>query len=318
MNFIVIDSDSNLRKKLKSENEIKKLLDTSKDRVCFLDNSALSDAKYELSSIYNVSGFDRLVFITSFSSGVMAYHRNIFVNNKDFKKLTISAVDLENNVYQDQIINELNSVLAGEKILYNILIDSSNTLALTSKECHKVVNTKKRFSVISKNRPLAKKVSNLLGKLLSDWQVIFTEEPNNETYDDSNMVILVGEKLDDFSYEAPKSGMGKYLVWFNVNKLGYDEVYLSNIKFSIKEVLIDLGWNIHLNSDVFISNITYEEIRANILTESNSISSFIGNEQFVMWDKFGLPATNTQQNEESTQRFLDRICCFKMISGRAL
>lgn len=317
MNFVIVDSDSKLRTRFKNEKEIKKLLDITEGRVFFLDHTALGENEYKLSSVFNVSNYDRLVFITSFSSGLMAYHHDLFVNNIEFKKLTISIVDLENDVYQEQIVNEINSALAGEKILYNVLFDSSGTLATTSIECKKTVSSKKRLSIISKNRNLAKTATSLLGKLLNDWRVVFTENPDYETYDDSNMVLLIGDKIDDFSYEAPKSGMGKYMIWFNVNKLGYDEAYLSEVKYSIKEFLVDFGWNIHLNSDVFISNLIYEEIKVDVLTNIYSISSLVGNEKFVIWDKFGLPTTDTQQDEKSIRDFLDRICCFETISKKA-
>lgn len=317
MNFVVIDSDSKLRARFKKEEEINKLLNISEGKVLFLDNIDLDKTDYKLSSSFDVSCFDRLVFITSFSSGVMAYHRRIFVNNKEFRKLTITIVDIENDVYQEQVVSELNSLLAGERILYNILFDSSDTLDSTSKECEKAVNTQKRLCIISKNRNLAKTVASLFGKLLKDWLVVFTDNPDTETYDESNMILLAGDKIEDFCYEAPKTGMGKYIIWYNINGFGCDETYLSELKYSIKEFIVDFGWNIHLDTDVFISNIIYEEIKVDVITKAYSISSLVGNEKFVMWDEFGLPTTDTQQDETSIQSFFDRICFFEVISKRA-
>ena len=317
MNFVVIDSDSKLRTKFKSKEEIKRLLDDSDCQVYQLETDELSKCEYKLNSVFELSDCNRLVFITSFSNGVMGYHRKLFVNNTEFQKLTITIVDAENDIYQDQIISELNSILTGKKLLYNVLADTSDTLLLTSKECKKKINTQKRLSIVSKNMDLAKKTSELFLKLLDEWQVIFTNNPDNETYDDSNMVILIGEQISDFDFEAPKSGMGKYFVWYNANKLGYNDTYVSDIKFSVRERLIDAGWNINSSMDIYVSNIIYEVFNVNILTNACSFSSLIGNENFVMWDKFGLPLICSQQNDNKIYEFINRICCFEKISKQA-
>ncbi len=317
MNFVVIDSDSKLRSQFKNEEELKKLLGDTKCKVYYLENSKLSKSEYKLSSAFDVHEFDRLIFITSFPSGIMSYHRKLFINNSEFKKLTITIVNTEDEVYQEQIVNELDSILADEKVLYNILLDSCDTMSLTAKECKKKVNTQKLLTVVSKKRNLAKMTAEIFGKLLSKWQVNFTDNPDDEIYDDSNLVLLVGEQTEDFNFKAPKSGMGKYLVWYNVNKLGYDDAYLSDIKYSIKECLLDLGWNIHYNCDIYLSNIIYEDISVNILTKTCSISSLVGNKNFVMWDRFGLPLTNSQQDDSEILGFINRICCFETILKRA-
>lgn len=316
MNFVVIDSDSKLRAKLNNENKVKELLEDTECKVYFLEIDKLSENDYKLASLFDLTGYNRIIFIASFTSGVMSYHRKLFVNNKEFIKLTITITDTENDVYQDQIINELNGILAGEKLLYNIILDDSDDFSSTAKECRKAVNTQKRFAVISKNRELAKKATELLAELLPEWQVIMTENPGEETYDDSHMVLLAGVQPEDFAYEPPKSGMGKYLVWCNTDELGYDDASISAIKYSVKESLLDLGWNIRLNNNIFISNIIYEDFLVNVLSGNYTASSLIGNDHFAMWDRFGLPVTNSHQDDAVIREFLDRVCCFTSIAKR--
>lgn len=306
MFLVVVDSDCKIlfKEKLKIEQMLKDFQLT----VIYLDD--LVD--YDLNEYAQDGKYERCILLTKLQNGIMKYHKELLQKKTYFKCWTISILDVENKYYESQFISQIDSVFFKTNQKYHIVFDESISLKNTVEDCTRVLPEKSTYLIISNNLVLAEKVKKIISGYLPEWSVICNDN-NSYEYEDASATLVVGEEKNDFLVPPPKYAKSKVSMWLNV-PLGQSVSKIKETKTNIGIKMNELDWNIaDYNKYISFSNILFENFYLEIKSGIMSYLALSKNDDFVMWDKYGLPLDSSAYTEKAIEEFLNNACCFKDI-----
>ncbi len=297
MNVLIVDS--NYKGLLPQEEVLKKMVDPQCS-VSYL--SASSPPVLETGC--------RGILISNMTYGVKAYQRELILSNPQVRCWVIVALDIQFASEQDQLVDSVNTALADCKAPYCLLFDDSKTLAKTAGICALPVNLKKKCLVVSASQSLAQKCRDVISMYLEGWEVVAASENAEQQYGNADIILAVGEKESDYCLPAPKYGMGKQFAWIGKEFEGADK------RDMIYRTLTKAGWNLCSARNVYSGSLDFEEYSWQFTHQEISISTLKSDENFAIWDIYGLPLLNRDYTEPVIRSFLERMCCFGDLTER--
>lgn len=298
MNVIIIDSDC--KRYFPQADYIKMLL---KDPQCIV---------YYLDPMQPLQVEDncRCVLITAMSSGLNKYHRDWIIANPQVRRWLISIVNVSFKSEQEQLLDSIGTALAGTKISYNILFDDYTTLEKTVAICSTPVKEKKMCFIVSKNQVLANQFTEILAPYLKKWEIVHTSQNVEQFYQLADVIIVVGEKKEDFVLQPPKCNMGRLYAWIGCMEQSASQ-QLCGMAY---EILTENNWNLDSIRNVYTSSLEFEKYYYKINREGMSVLELKNDEEFVIWDEYGLPLKNKDYSSELICLFLNNQCCFEKLT----
>lgn len=298
MNVIIIDSDC--KRYYPQVDYIKTLLGDPQCIVYYLDPMQPLQVKDNC----------RCVLITAMSSALNKYHRDLIIANPQVRRWLISIVNVSFKSEQEQLLDSIDTALAGTKVSYNILFDDCDTLEKTAVICSVPVKEKKMCLIVSKNRILAKQCAEILALYLKQWEIIHKSQNVEQFYSLADVIIAVGDKEEDFVLQASESHMGRFYVWIRRMEQNVSQ----KLNKRIYEILTKNNWNVGFAREVYSSSLELERYYYKLNRAGMSVLELKNDENFVMWDKYGLPISNKDYSAEVTCSFLSNQCCFENLT----
>lgn len=299
MNVVIIDSDC--KKHFPEEETVKALLLDRECQVYYLTPAQLPQ----------VEAGCRCVLLSAMNSGLKKYHRDLIMNNPQVRCWVISIVDVPFKSEQSQLVDSISTTLAEGKVPYSILFDDAKTLTDTAAVCAKPVNPRKTCLVVSENSPLAEQCCQVLAPRLDGWDVVHISDEPEEHYDGADVILAVGSTKGDFRLPAPKYGMGRMYAW--VESKGKDDGDGRRMAY---ETLADQGWSLSSIGNTYTSSLDLESYAWQVDSREVSASTLSNDDNFVIWDAYGLPLRSRDYSDEVIREFLDRLCCFGKLAER--
>lgn len=299
MNVIIIDSDC--RKCFPQAEMVKILLNDSQCVVHYLDPIHLPELESEC----------RCVLLTALHSGVQKYHHDLIVSNPQVRNWLISIVNVCFKSEQSQLLENIDTVLSDNKISYRVLFDDAVTLERTAAVCACPVQSKKTCMVVSGDSFLAQHFAKTVGRYLKEWNVMYVSSEEEKLYESADVVVAVGNKKEDFFLAAPRYGMGRYYAWVQCSVQN-----AAQLRKTAYDTLTEYGWNLSSIDNVYASILELEEYSRQLDMGELSAFELINDENFVIWDKYGLPLKSQDYCTEEVCAFLNRQCCFHNLIKR--
>ncbi len=299
MNVVLIDSDC--KRYVPDAQSVAHLLLDETCRAQFLDAEHLPQLEDGC----------RCVILTALSGGVKNYHRDLVLRNAQVRYWVFCILGVALKSERSQLAESVEATIAESKTPYSIVFDDSATLAQTARLCQQPLREKKRCVVASNNAPLARQCSQILACWLEDWDVAAVNEAFQAQYETADVILAVGEKKADFELPAPQFGMGRIYAW-----LEQSGPRSADAKRATYETLTGCGWNLSAAADVYSSDLRLENYALDLHRGQLSAASLSNDENFVIWDVYGLPARVRDYTGEAIRDFLDRQCCFAELAER--
>ncbi len=251
----------------------------------------------------------RCVFVTPLPSGFMQYHYRFVKENSHITSWIFSVYDVYNEPYRKSYKEQINVMFYKKNVSYDICFDESKDFYQTQKACLLPIKEKLQLSVFSKNISLSEDVCDVLQQFIPEWNVVQARDADNT----ADAVVIVGENESDFDVDAPERLPSRRFVW--INKAYYDfstadrEKYLLNIQQKLTENKWDLA---DLNDVCYCSSIWQEKLGYQYQNGEISEVGLKNNDNFVMWDEYGLPST--EYTKEKLTVFFKKNCSFHKIA----
>lgn len=293
------------------EKDILSALNLSEKETFVCELSELSDSGcYELPD-----NTDRCVIVSLLQNGIMKCHEELISKNENITSWVFSVVNVEYEAYKEQYSNQIDVIFSKSDSLYETIFDDSKTFEKTQKACRRKMKEKKQFYVISKNIQLAKRVTGMLKNYLSDWEVEAVTDKDDEKMYYANVILLVGEKIEDFEISAPQKYIKNHYVWINKSKYNCTQEEKEYIADEVDLLLSKCGWDFtDYKKCCFYSDIKLEEMYCQLKKGDISFIGLKNDDCFVMWDSYGLPALPEYYTEQNIHNFLEDNCCFSKIA----
>ena len=281
-------------------------------KVIYLDSELLSEDLTINNSI--MREVTRCVILTRFSGGVKKYHWDIISKNSMVKHWIISIIDLDQDIYKEQFLKQVDTLLFGPVVFYEVIFDTAKNFMQTKRVLDKPMKMKKKCMVISKNVQLAKNAADIFKRYLKEWEIEIPQIKSSDDYQYADAVLIVGEKGSECAVIAPKVGVRKRKIWINRRFLNKDEK--EEMFEQLEQHMNANGWNIADYSDkTYFSDLLYEDFREKLYRNEISYLSLCEQEDFVVWDKYGLPLIREGYTEETVTDFLEKQTCFSKIAN---
>lgn len=243
---------------------------------------------------------DCVFLLTSLPSGIVGYHDRFIKKCKD--KVSRWVVVLFND--NKATYNQLHMFLSSTGARFEIIVPEEEK-SYTELGNIKSVNNKKILVWSGYPSRGKRTLVNLLESMLEDsYSIEISEEADFENVienTDASKIIIVGKYNDEFSINIPEGVQPFYVKTFpdsNVQSyLRKEKIHLDILR-ALPE---NLGWSTEQAKDhIFFISPLYETWRC-----TSNIPRF--DENFVMWDDFGLPIMLEEVNNEEIEAFLSQF-----------
>lgn len=298
MNVVLIDSDC--KKYVPDEDAAAGLLRVDACQVQFLDAGRLPQ----------LAAGCRCVLVTGLGGGMKQYHRALILQNPQVRRWVFCVLGVSLKSERAQLSESVETAMAESKTPYTIVFDESATLAQTAQLCQQPVREKKRCVVASNNASLAQRCAQALARELPGWDVAAVSEAFETQYETADVIVAAGERETDFELIAPQFGMGRVYAW--ISRRGPQRAGAGRAAF---EMLTGCGWNLSA-ADVSSSDLQLEDYAYGVRQGQRSAEDLRNDENFVLWDAYGLPVRSRDHTGEAIRDFLERQCCFQELAGR--
>lgn len=298
MNVVLIDSDC--KKYFPDPNAVPHMLQDEACQVLALDAAR---------PVQLAAGC-RCVIVTALGGGMKNYHRDLILQNAQVRRWVFCILGVAFKSEQNQLAESIEAMLAESKAPYSIVFDDSATLAQTAQLCRQPVRGKKCCVVASNNAQLAQRCSQILARWLQDWDVTAVSEAFTAQYEAADVIVAAGACKADFELPAPQYGMGRVYAW-----LEQSGPHSADARRAACETLTDCGWNLSAGG-VFSSDLQLEDYAHRVYCGQLSAAALGNDENFVIWDGYGLPARCRDYTGGAIRDFLDRQCCFGKLAER--
>ncbi len=252
----------------------------------------------------------RCVFITPLPSGLMQYHYQFTDANKHVVSWIFSIYDVQNEPYRKSYREQLDALFSKKNVSYDIFFPKSDDFSQVQKACLRPIKEKLMLCIFSKNDSLGEEVRKTLQQFIPEWEIKSGDDSN-----DADAMIVVGENESDFDIESSEKRHGRRYVW--INKTYYDfsvadrEEYLA----SIEQILLKNKWEFaDFERICFCSSIWQEKLGYQYKNGEISEAGLRNNDNFVVWDEYGLPILPEDYTAEKLTDFFEKNCCFYKIA----
>ena len=313
MNLVIVDSECQMLYEKKED--IENLLGTSASVLYpdisgeFIENGCRIRHPEDSQEAW------RYVLLTSFSGGVKAYHKMMFQNNPDIRQWVVSIVDVNRQSYQKQFLHQIDMIMADVKIPYKVIFDSSETLKDTAEECKRVLNTERVWLLAAKDQKLLKEAADLMAERKKGWKFLLSDCLCQEQADAADAVMLLGRTEEDFDFEPVSYGMNKLWIWVQQDPEVLCTQESENQLQLITQTLRERGWEFFADMKNICSGSLENEKRClRWQRKEISAATLRADGNFVMWDRYGLPAAGDSYSDENVKAFFENTCCFGHIA----
>ncbi|MCM1285017.1 MAG: hypothetical protein NC213_04350 [Acetobacter sp.] len=307
-NIILVDYDC--KEIWKDKESIKDIISENCEEVVFLED--LKD--YSLEEFKN-SRIQKCFLLTKFKNGAMRYHDDLVLKNPYFKCWFVVALDCHSDYFKSQFVSQVDSLFYAKNLMYHIIFDDKRLIE-TIKECKRELDSKKKFFIVSKNKKIINRCENIMTKYLSqnDWDIITYDDILSDTYNIAEKILVVGETSEDFVINPPVYNKRRVKLWLNIPIGQPFDITMKSIS-EIQVKMNECGWNIADYSHcTYYSNEIYEEFLSKIRNNEMTYLSLKDNDDFVIWDKYLLPISNSEYTIQNIESFLNDYCCFDKIA----
>lgn len=299
MNTIIVDSDCKLY--FPQECLVKNVLKGSECKVYYLDSA----------ESFKIESNCRCVLLSTMNNGMKKYHLDFMRANLHVKTWLISIVGTFFENEKNQLLENIDNTLSCCKVTYNVVFDNCLNLEKTNEICSMPIKENKTCLVVSKNSTIAKCFISILSSYLDKWDVIFGEQDLGHIYQSADLILAVGEKQEDYFLPAPKYHTGMTYAWVMCS-----ESNSKQLRETVYNKLTEKGWNLCSIDNVYASTLELEEYLLKINNGDITCLELNTDENFVIWDKYGLPLKSEDYNTDIIISFLNRQCCFKDLIKR--
>lgn len=311
MNLIIVDYDC--AETVRRSEPAQKLPDS---RLVYLSERSGSEAVTEAAG---ENGRARVVLLTEMTAGLKSYHLELFRGSSGVSHWVVVILDLTRPAYKKQFIAQIDEAFAGTEAFYEVIFDDSGRLERTTKALSVPPKTDRRCVVVSasQNRPLIENAAKCLAGYLRGWKLGVPEKVSPEDYRYADAVLIAGEREADCAVAAPETGirLDRRLIWINQRFAApheKDEDFFLDLQSAVNES----GWNLAgCEKRTYFSDISYEEYYSRLLRGEISASALRENDDFVMWDCYGLPLLKDEYSDEKVSAFLKENTCFEKIAA---
>lgn len=312
MDLVIVDYDC--RKITTDRARIKELLGLSEQSEAIFMEEAGWEKKWEIPEDLGEE-INRCVFLTCLTGGIKKYHQDLFTNNPRILSWIIAVLDVEHEGYKKQLITQIDQAFCSSDAYYDVVFDSSGTLQETGRHCTLPAKIKKRCLIVSRRQLLAEQARSVMEGYLESWETVSAAVTSAEEYRFADAVIVVGEKVEDLAVPAPVVGLSRCYVWLDRRFLAPREY--EELTDAAGKIMNGCGWNISdYSSCLYGSDLGYEKLYQKIRNGEIGYSALREQEDFVMWDAYGLPAVRKDYTPERIAGFLEQNCCFVKLKDR--
>lgn len=250
----------------------------------------------------------RCVVVTALYSGVKQYHRELVMRSPQVRCWVFCVLGVAFKSERQQIAENLQSLLSPSAAPYCVVFDDAQTLAQTARLCRRPVKEKRCCLVASASAPVAQRCARALAPRLPDWDVTAAAETFEARYADADVILAAGACAADLALPAPQLGMGRLYAWLDAD--GPDDARAAY------ETLTGLGWNLPSAAAVYTSSLMLEEYELRLAQGQLTPAALVNDEQFVLFDAYGLPLRAQEYTETQIRAFLDCRCCFGKLAAQ--
>lgn len=256
----------------------------------------------------------RGILITYLNSGWLQYHIKLLRNNPMITHWIVAVLWSGKQAEKDMIYRQLLSSVKDEDYYCEIIFESSDNWEVIREMANRPIKTKRSCVVISKNTGLAKEAAEILQAYLKDWTVHSVDYAQENDYSYEDAVFVVGCNRDELLLLPPQKGARKRVFWMDEPFFLESEARHSVVN-EIGEMLNGLGWDIFDYQDIMhISSIGHEKALVKIYREEIIPMALKLDDEFVMWDDYGLPVPLSGMGNEDIQLFLESNSRFSKIA----
>ncbi len=311
MDLIIVDSDCRY---VWTRSQLNTLLDASKDVTLYLEDSELRVNGFDACKAARLApgAVEKVILLTKMQNGVMRYHRQMIENTINCKYWLIVVLTDESEVYQKRYCADFADAFHGKKHRYEIIFDDEKNLsAACSAKKEEIHDCPYCVIATRTDAQLAEDVKALLQQFHADWKIECHVGYEEDTYRGADCILLVGRKAEDFFVPPTEVNVQRIKIWKECIH-GLQEGHKKE-KEDLLAGMNQHGWNIG-DCGFYESNLKYEMLMARYQKEEIGIEAISFEEDFVMWDEFGLPLTaSCYSNMETVEQFLKTHCCITKI-----
>lgn len=306
MDLVIVDGDC---KNLWTLPELERLLDASHDIIWFCEDAVLREHEYNAAAAAQAAigaSFEKVILVTRLQSGVMGYHRQMFLSTVGCKRWLIVIVGEASSIYKEQYCNEINSIL-GETIRYEIIFDDPSEMKLALEAKREVVDDRP-FCVIAtrSDAQFAEDVRRVLESTYTGWRFECHVGMKEDSYKHADIILVIGRNEEDCAVPPAKENASRVRIWL-------EALRGSNVKTQGNCVIGRMnqyGWNLG-NRRIWSSCLANEILLQELCSGEISKEALCADDRFVMWDQYGLPLPAcAYESADQAEAFLRCQCCF--------
>lgn len=275
----------------------------------FADFSVLDDVQETFSETVD----DTVVFLTDMSAGVLGYHSRFIKNCADKVSQWIVILFNEDEVVYGHLYNALSETGARFEI---IVTDSLNNDIIERLGNTSTINRKKILIWSFYPQRGKKTIAEILGKFLpSDYSFEITEGGTPEegiANSDAANVIIVGKSNEEFRVPVPEGIQPVYIKTYADTNV---QLYLKKDRLNpeiMKILPSHLNWTAEKAAEqIYFISTVYE------LWRCNGINPRLNND-FIMWDEFGLPILTEKLTDDEITQFLSQFNKLERIAEKIM
>lgn len=312
MDLIVVDGDC---ASLWDIDTLKKLLDCKEDCVWYFEDKAMREHGYNIADAVGITPENEIakgILLTKARNGIMTYHKKIIKNTVGCKYWIIAILDEDNKNYRRQIGTGLDFALKEIPVQYEMVFDDSDRLEITAKEKKEIADIRPCCVIATKHdKELAEQVRNFLAARNGNWKIECHVGFEEDSYKHTDIILIVGRESEDYFVPQTEVKMSRVLIWIDLPVGKAENSYINQKAQSILKEMNEHGWNIsNTGSNVLGSCLSYEFLFAELEAGKINTETLRSDDNFVMWDSFGLPLTDeAYKNADLVRKFLREHCC---------
>lgn len=307
MDLVIVDVDC---KNSYSSVDISHLLGRSDLVIWNLDDQKLADENYRLEAVVDVSrGVSRVILLTKASHGIMNYHKKMIRSNPSVKYWIVTLPDTIFVAEQQQILSELSEVFQHQNLRYAVLFDDPKTLKESGRVLKETVPEKPQCVLFfDTETPSVRNIIQTLMTANRDWDVLLNPDSIDWVEKYADRIILFADDLDKLKSLATVNNSDRIFVWVEA-ELGTVNQQKEYIVKEMSHLMSEYGFSLTREDTHILCGFShYELFRAEIESGAYSYTALKNNNEFVMWDEYGLPLLNKHYEDTKLKQFLAEHC----------
>lgn len=279
------------------------------------DLSVLNDTgKIKFLEAGREAGPCRGILITRLNSGWLQYHISLLRENPMITHWIVAVLWSGKQAEKEITCRQLLSAVKDEDYYCEIIFENSDGWEAIKEAVKRPIKTNKSCVVISKNVSLARDAAELLQVYLKEWAVRPVDDAKENDFSYEDAVLVVGCNCDELLLPPPQKGARKRSFWLDEPFFLESEARRSVVN-EIGEMMNGLGWDIFDYQNItYMSSIEHEKALVEIYREEITPTALKLDDDFVMWDDYGLPVPLSKMNDEDIQLFLESSSAFSKIA----